>query len=93
MTLVLAPRAARDIRRIAAYLREHDANSALETLSLIVTSIQNLERFPHLGRNMSDLPHRRLPIPRTHYVAFYRIAGGDVLVLHVRDGRRGPPKP
>jgi plasmid stabilization system protein ParE len=52
-----------------------------------------LRDHPRLGRKTAKPGVRRLPIPATNYLAYYRIAGEDVRVLHVRDGRRAPYQP
>jgi toxin ParE1/3/4 len=90
MTVILAPRATRDLRAIAACLRRENPSAALATLSVIAASIDNLSQHPQMGRRLNTAGVRRLAIPRTPYVAFYRIAGDDILVFHVRDGRRKP---
>ncbi len=43
-----------------------------------------------MGRRLNASGVRRLPIARTPYIAFYRIAGEEVPILHVGDGRRKP---
>ena len=93
MNIVLAPRAGRDLRAIAAYIRKDNPPAAQTVLASIFASINTLSQHPCLGRQVSKAGVRRLPISGTNYIAYYRIAGEDLLVLHVRDGRRKPYRP
>ena len=90
MKVILAPRATRDLHAIAAYIRNENPSAAQAVLSMIVTSIEKLSEHPRMGRRLNAAGVRRMPISRTPYIAFYRIAGEEVLILHVRDGRRKP---
>ena len=93
MNIVLAPRAARDLRAIAASIRKENPPAAQTVLAAIFASINALSEHPRLGRQVSSAGVRRLPVSGTNYVAYYRIAREDGLVLHVRDGRRRPYQP
>jgi addiction module RelE/StbE family toxin len=90
MNIVLSPRATRDLRAIAAHIRKENPPAAQAVLTTIAASIDALREHPRLGRKTAKAGVRRLPIPGTNYLAYYRIAGEEVRVLHVRDGRRKP---
>jgi addiction module RelE/StbE family toxin len=90
MRVVLAPRAMRDLRKIAAYLRDHNPVAADAAITGIVKSIENLAQFPLLGRSIEARKVRRLSIPGSNYIAYYRLSGGDVIIFHVCDDRRKP---
>lgn len=93
MKAALAPRAARDLRAIFAYIREENPTAAQAMLAIIVAAVETLCEQPRLGRKIGASGARRLAIPRTPYIAYYRIDGDEVLILHVRDGRRKPYRP
>jgi toxin ParE1/3/4 len=93
MRVVLAPRAARDLRAIAAYTRQEKPLAAQATIAAIAAAIETLSEQPRLGRKVTSAGVRRLPVPRTPFIAYYRIASEEVLVLHVRHGRRRPYRP
>lgn len=93
MNVVYAPRALRDLKDIAAYLVERDAIAAAKVLSAIKSSIETLSFFPQIGRLVDNAEHRRVPVVRYPYVIFYRIAGNDLLILHVRHTSRRPINP
>ena len=89
--MILAPHATRDLHAIASYIRNENPSAAQAVLSLIVTSIEKVRsEHPLMGRRLNAASVRRMPISRTPYIAFYRIAGEEVPILHVRDGRRKP---
>jgi addiction module RelE/StbE family toxin len=93
MKVVLAKRAARDIRAIEAYVRNENPQAAKDTIAAMAAAIETLTLHPNSGRKVTAHGVRRFPVPRTPYLAYYRIAGEEVLILHVRDGRRRPYTP
>jgi len=52
MNIVLAPRAARDLRAIAAYIRKENPPAAQTVLAAIFASIDALSEHPRLGRQV-----------------------------------------
>jgi len=53
MKVILAPRATRDLRAIAAYIRNENPSAAHAVISMIVASIENLSQFPRTGRRLN----------------------------------------
>jgi len=93
MNVVYAPRALRDLDGIAAYLSERNADAAVQALGAIKSSIDTLSFFPQIGRVVDNAGHRRVPVLRHPYVIFYRIAGDELLILHIRHTSRRPIDP
>jgi addiction module RelE/StbE family toxin len=93
MNVVFAPRALRDLTNIDTYLTEQSPAGALRVLTGIKSSIAALEAFPEIGRAVDDEGHRRLPVFNFPYVIFYRLAGDDVIILHIRHTSRRPVDP
>jgi addiction module RelE/StbE family toxin len=93
MNVVYAPRALRDLESIAAYLRDRSPSGAANVLAAIRSSIETAGFFPQMARVIDDAGHRRLPVPRYPYVVFYRLAGDELLVLHIRHTSRRPIDP
>jgi toxin ParE1/3/4 len=93
MNVVYAPRALRDLTDIGAYLVKHNPGGAANVLGAIKSSIDTLGFFPQIGRLVDDAGHRRVPVLRYPYLIFYRIAGEDLLILHVRHSSRRPLDP
>jgi plasmid stabilization system protein ParE len=93
MNVVYAPRALRDLGGIAAYLVDHSPGGATHVLAAIKSSIDTLSFFPQIGRIIDNAGHRRVPVLRYPYLVFYRIAGDELIILHVRHTSRRPIDP
>lgn len=93
MTVIYAPRALRDLRGIADYLGERSPSGTKRVFAAIKSSIDDLEMFPGLGAAVDEKGHRRLPIVSVPYAIYYRLAGGEVIVLHIRHTSRKPVDP
>ena len=93
MKLGYAPRALRDLQGIAAYLVQRSPSGAENVLSAIKSSIDALTVFPEMAPVVDDRHHRRLPVLRYPYAIFYRIAGDELLILHIRHTSREPIGP
>ena len=93
MKVVYAPRALRDLENIVTYLAEQSPTAAARILTALKSSLTTLSYFPELGRLVDDAGHRRIPVPRHPYLIFYRIAGDEVLILHIRHASRRPIDP
>ncbi|WP_442896104.1 type II toxin-antitoxin system RelE/ParE family toxin [Bradyrhizobium sp. AZCC 2289] len=50
-----------------------------------------LARYPGLGRETDIIGVRVFPIARYPYLVYHRVNAGELVVLHVRDGRRDAP--
>jgi toxin ParE1/3/4 len=93
MKIVYAPRALRDLNGIGAYLIERNPIGAVNVLGAIKSSVDTLSFFPLIGRLVDNAGHRRVPVLRYPYVIFYRIAGDELLILHIRHTSRRPIDP
>jgi toxin ParE1/3/4 len=93
MNVVYAPRALRDLESISTYLIERSPSGAAKVLGAIKSSIDTLGYFPQIGRLVDNAGHRRVPVIRYPFVIFYRVAGDDLLVLHIRHAARRPLDP
>jgi len=93
MIAVYAPRALRDLEEIAEYLRERSPSGAARAMTAIKSGIDALMAFPEMCPPLDSAGHRRLPVLRFPYVVFYRIAGDEILILHIRHTSRRPIHP
>jgi plasmid stabilization system protein ParE len=83
----------RDLERIAAYLVERNPAGAINVLGAIKSSVDTLSFFPQIGRLVDNAGHRRVPVLRYPYLIFYRVAGDELLILHIRHTSRRPIDP
>ena len=93
MRLVYSPCFLRDLDGIAAHLATKSPQGKRRVLAAIKGTVEGLEHFPGLGRQISDSGHRRLRAGRYPYVILYRVGGDEVFLLHVRHSARRPLDP
>lgn len=90
--LVLAPRAAEDIKRLADFLLATEPESASETGAILISGLQILKHHPLVGR-VIEHDYRELVISRgrTGYVALYAYDAlrDTALILAIRHQREG----
>lgn len=86
-------RAVGDLIAIADYIRGHSPRAAAAVEKRIRASIDQLEMFPFTGRATDDPGIRMFPIVRYPYLVFYEVLGSEVVIHHIRHGRREPLDP
>ena len=94
MNLSYSPRAVGDLADIADYLVAHSPRGALSVESSIRKTIDVIVAFPKAGRALEQRSHVRvMPLGRYPYLLFYTVRGDEVVILHIRHGRRKPIDP
>jgi toxin ParE1/3/4 len=83
--------AVRDLVSIGDYIRSRNPHAGAAVEAAIRTTIDLLTEFPQIGRDRPELGVRAIGIPRYPYTVYYRLDGGAVWVVHIRDDRRRPP--
>ncbi len=92
MKLRYAPRAHADIALIHQYIAERNAGAATAVVRQIRSTGELLARYPDLSRE-TDIPGVRVfPIARYPYLVYHAVRGNELVILHVRHGRREAPK-
>jgi len=87
-----APRAHTDIVHIYQYIAQHNTSAATSVVRQIRSTSRLLARYPGLGRE-TDIPGIRVfPTARYPYLVYHRVRGDEVVIIHVRDGRRDAPE-
>jgi len=93
VSLRYSPRARRDIDGIHDWIAKDRPRAATAVVAAIRKTAALLADYPRVGRE-TDIPGvRMLPVGRYPYLVYYKIADGDVVVVHVRHGARNRPKP
>src|SRR5262245_23742578 len=93
MRVRYSKRTVADLIGIASYIREHNPRAAQAVEKRIRTSINRLGTLPFIGRSTSDPSMRLLAIARYPYLVFYEVLESEVVVHHIRHGRRDPADP
>ncbi|MCK1636414.1 type II toxin-antitoxin system RelE/ParE family toxin [Bradyrhizobium sp. 157] len=91
MRLRYAPRARADIAEIHEYISQHSPRAASAVVNQIRITGRLIAEHPGVGRE-TDIPGVRvLPTARYSLLVYYHILGDDLVVVHVRHGRRDTP--
>ena len=93
MKLRYSRRAVSDLVAIADYIRERNPKAAEAVEQRIRSSINQLTMFPFSGRPTDDPTIRMFPIVRYPYLVFYEVSESEIVVHHIRHGRRRPADP
>jgi toxin ParE1/3/4 len=91
MRLRYSFRARNDIAHIHEYIAKHNKSAASAVVRQIRSTGELLARYPGLGRETDISGVRVFPIARYPYLVYHRVRGDEVVVIHVRDGRRNAP--
>jgi plasmid stabilization system protein ParE len=85
-------RAAADLEAIQAYIAEHNPSAAMAVGRRIREAIELLMDFPHLGRPSRIGKARVLQVAHSPYAVYYTVRdrAREVVIAHIRDGRRRP---
>jgi plasmid stabilization system protein ParE len=90
--LRFSPQAHADIVDIHEYIAQHSPRAATAVVAQIRMTSLLLARYPSLGRE-TDLPGVRVfPTAPYPYLVYHRVIADEVVVIHVRDGRRDAPE-
>jgi toxin ParE1/3/4 len=92
MKLRYAPQAHTDIAHIHQYIARHNTYAATSVVRQIRSTSRLLARHPGLGRE-TDIPGVRVfPTARYPYLVYHRVREDEVIIIHIRDGRRDAPR-
>lgn len=83
--VIFAPAALRDLERLREFLRPKNPAAAERAAEAILQGIQELGKFPHIGRPVEELPEEYrewlIDFGDSGYIARYRLDGDTVVVL------------
>ena len=85
MRLTWAPEARRQIGEIWHYIALDDPQAADRMITRLVTALERLTHFPHLGRPGRE-DSRELAVAGTNFIVVYRIQGEEVRIATVLHG-------
>ena len=72
-----------NLNAVAEYISRDNPAAAVRTVAAIVDAVENLKRFPALGRPGRVSGTRELVVPGTPYIVPYRVRGDAVELLRV----------
>jgi plasmid stabilization system protein ParE len=89
--LIWSPQAQRDVQRLYRFLASKNPDSAKRAAKSIRQGVKVLAHQPAVGRPLEDMdPEYRewlIDFGHSGYVALYRIAGDETIILAVRHQR------
>ena len=90
MKLRFTSRATRDLAEIAEYVHTRNPSAALAVRAAILRSLQNLVRFPAIGRPQNVEGVRKLVTSSYRYLIYYMIDEGaeKVVILAIQHPAR-----
>lgn len=92
MKLRYAPRAHADIVHIHGYIAQHNRAAATSVVRQIRATGRLLAQYPGLGRETNIPGVRVFPTACYPYLVYHRIREDELIIIHIRDGRRDAPK-
>jgi toxin ParE1/3/4 len=84
--------AVEDLQSAHDYLETENPRAAWETVDRIMSAVERLEQFPHMGRLGRVEGSRELVVTGTRFVVAYRLKGEWVQILAVLHGARKWPR-
>lgn len=84
--------AVENLRSAHEYLEAENFQAACNVVDRIISAVERLEQFPHMGRIGRVEGSRELVVTGTPFVVAYRVKGDSVQILAVLHGARKWPK-
>jgi len=90
MKVRYTPRAQADLDTVYAYLDQRAPVAAIAVKQLIERRIESLAAFPFVAPATDHPAIRELTVVRYPFKIYYRVAGDEVHILHIRHTSRRP---
>jgi toxin ParE1/3/4 len=87
MRIVLSDKADSDLLRIYRYLSERGPSAADTFIERIDANLENLSRFPFIGRERSSLAAGLRGLVVGLHIIFYPVEADRITIVRVIDGR------
>ena len=81
-----------DLESAHRHLQGENPKAAWELIATIMSAVERLEQFPHMGRIGRVEGSRELPVTGTPFVVAYRLRGESIQILAVLHAARKWPK-
>lgn len=85
------PESLRDVERVHDFLAAQSPEAALRAVKAIRQGVEQLGRFPQMGRPVEELPIEFrewvIDFGSGAYIVLYRFSGKEVILLAIRHGR------
>jgi toxin ParE1/3/4 len=90
MRLRFTPRATQDLIEIADYIRKRNPAASLQVRAAILNSLQNLVRFPEVGRRQTVGGICKIVVRKYPYLIYYTLdqTAEEIVVLTIQHPAR-----
>ena len=88
MQVVLSSRARSDLIEIHSYIAERSPAAADRLAARFSERFDELQEFPFLGPDRSELRASLRGLPIDGYIAFYLVEADRIAIVRILDGRR-----
>ena len=85
MRLTWAPEARHQLADIWHYIALDNPTAAERMVTRLVTAVEKLNHFPHLGRPGRE-GSRELPVSGTPFIVVYRLQGDQIRIVTILHG-------
>jgi toxin ParE1/3/4 len=83
--------AVEDLQSAHDYLEAESPKAALDTVDRVMSAVERLEQFPHMGRAGRVDGSRELVVTGTPFLVAYRLRNESIQILAVLHGARKWP--
>lgn len=90
--IVVSRRARDDIESAVNYLDEHNAQAAIELLSVLSSKVEALAAFPYLERPYENGKFKGRTILASGYRVFYQVFDTEIVIVRVLHEKRDIPR-
>ena len=84
--------AVEDLQSAHRYLEGENPRAGRELVTTVISAVERLEQFPHMGRPGRVEGSRELPVTGTPFVVAYRLKGESIHILAILHAARKWPK-
>ncbi|MGA1803777.1 type II toxin-antitoxin system RelE/ParE family toxin [Rhizobium sp. HT1-10] len=92
MNVVWAEAAVADLVAIRLFIADHNPQAASSVAARLLRAVDLLRDRPRLGFGTHVEDVRRLIVNQSPYSIIYRIAGNDLQIIEIFDGRKFAPR-
>jgi toxin ParE1/3/4 len=92
MRITWSTTARQDLVHIRSYIARFHPAAAAKVATLILDAVEPLSRHSEMGTRTTRPDIRRLVVPSSPYVIYYRLQPSSIEIIEVFDGRRAAPR-
>jgi addiction module RelE/StbE family toxin len=92
MKVIWSPPAIKDLTHLRSYIAQDNPSAAAEVAKTILAAIENLRRFPSIGRPGRVPDTRELVVPGSPFILPYTVTARGIEIIAVLHGAQKWPR-